>query len=67
MVQINQKSSTFLKISPESVQKPLLTSYSESNSLIKSQFEQVISNLEQNLKRCGDINKNLAASFEQQL
>ena len=45
-VQINQKSSTFLKISPESVQKPLSTSFSEKNSIIKSQFEQVISDLE---------------------
>ncbi len=36
MVQISQKSSTFLKISTESVQKPLLTSFSEKNSRVGS-------------------------------
>ncbi len=65
--EFDKKSFTFLKISPESEQKPLSESFSEKNSHIKSQFEQVISELEQNLKNSEDINKKLAASFEQQL
>jgi hypothetical protein len=65
--EFDKKSFTFLKISPESEQKPLSTSFSEKNSHMQSQFEQVISDLEYNLKNCEDINKNLAVSFERQL